>query len=271
MIRFLKCQQSKEWDIIYSTWCYRSQLWRILWLCWHHSGWFLIFCSADKLKYLPRFTAVPARVCPELPIFTTINSTAHAKTSVRTLLVYSKPREVQTAREATAERCCKGSWALTAHKNSRANRPITAKEHPLSCFIPSTSATNPVRKSADCSSRGRVNHADHRLQVYLAFSAVLYQFSQIKQRFFFFFPWLVTFFLHRSSLNSCSVSLLLLALHYQDCRAVTELPVPTAKGIAQDRKGSLQMLAKLSRTVHSTGSKQFFSCFPLTSSIFLLC
>lgn len=188
MIRFLKCQQSKEWDIIYSTWCYRSQLWRILWLCWHHSGWFLIFCSADKLKYLPRFTAVPARVCPELPIFTTINSTAHAKTSVRTLLVYSKPREVQTAREATAERCCKGSWALTAHKNSRANRPITAKEHPLSCFIPSTSATNPVRKSADCSSRGRVNRADHRLQVYLAFSAVLYQFSQIKQRFFFFFP-----------------------------------------------------------------------------------
>lgn len=184
MTRFLKCQQSplrKKMNSIYSTWCYRSHLWRILWLCWHQSGWFLRCCLVYKLKYLPRFTAVPPRVWPELPILTTINSTANAKIrSVMKLLVYSNPQEVQTAWEATVMWCCKASWGLTTHKNPCTNRPITVKGHSLNHFVPSSSATNTVRKSADCSSGGRVNHADHRLQVYLSFSAVLYQFSQIK-------------------------------------------------------------------------------------------
>lgn len=72
MIRFLKCQQNplrKKMNSIYSTWCYRSHLWRILWLCWHQSGWFLRCRLVYKLKYLPWFTAVLSRVGPELPIW----------------------------------------------------------------------------------------------------------------------------------------------------------------------------------------------------------
>lgn len=184
MIRSLKCQQSplrRKTNSIYSTWCYRHHLWRILWLCRHRSGWFLRCCLVYKLKYLPWFTALPPKVWPELPIFTTINSTANAKIrSVTKFLVYSNPQEVQTAWEATVMWCCIASWGLATHKNPYTNRPITVKGHFLNCFMPSSSATNKVRKSADCSSRGRVNHADHRLQVYLSFSAVLYQFSQIK-------------------------------------------------------------------------------------------
>lgn len=57
--------------------------------------------------------------------------------------------------------------------------------------------------------------------------------------------------------NSFSV-LLLLVFHYQDNRTVKELPVPIGKGLAWDKKGNPLMLARLSRTVHSTGSQQWF-------------
>lgn len=105
-----------------------QESWRILWLCWHPSGWFLRCCLVYKLKYLPQFTAVPPRVWPELPNFMTINSTANAKIrSVMKLLVYSNPQEVQTAWEGTVMWCCKASWGLTTHKNPCTNRPITVK------------------------------------------------------------------------------------------------------------------------------------------------